>query len=537
MAHLATALLLRGNVIESLESRLLFAAPGVVGFTLINADTNRPVAGYQWLTDGATIDLAALPTRNLSIRANTRGRFRSVAFSMDDGALVATEDRKPFYIAGNTKRDVHPWTPAEGTHTLTATPYRRLLASGAAGTAGDVTFTVVDATVAPPPPGQTPAPVGAGVYRVVDPAGDIRSIGAAVHQARPGDVVLIEPGTYHETIDLRRSGTADAPITLAARTPGTVTLDGTGLPYVLGGTASHIRIQSLTINHCANDLATGAVRVASGWNLTDVVVQNTDGAGILVYGAGVTLTRVTAQSNGQQGVGGSNCSDVLLKDCITRNNNTGMADPVWKGSEHAIEINGKWFVDPLWEAGAGKWTRTRRVTLDGVQSYGNGGPGVWFDYENADVVVRNSSVHDNHSVRTEFEATGINIELTAGGTLLENNTVFDNPGGNIVLESSRNVTARGNTVRGSFVGLNDWFRGDAYTMRNITFTGNRFEETSVRTGGPGWSAASVRHKAIKFDENTYASAPLPVFRWGEVALATLHDVRDALGLEINGVVG
>jgi parallel beta-helix repeat protein len=524
-------------VIESLESRRLLAAPGVVGFTLMNADTNRPVPGYQVLADGATIDLAALPTRNLSIRANTRGRFRSVIFSMGDGAHVATEDRKPFYIAGNTKRDVHPWTPAEGTHTLTATPFRRPEAAGASGAAGDVTFTVVDTSVNPPPPDGLPAPVGAGVYRVVDPAGDLKTISAAVRQARPGDVVLIETGTYHETIDLRRSGTADAPITLAARTPGSVTLDGAGLPYVLGGTASHIRVRGLTVDRCANDLATGAVRVASNWSLTDVVVQNTDGAGILVYGNDVTLTRVTAQSNGQQGIGGSNCSDVLLKDCVTRNNNTGMDNPVWKDSEHAIEQDGQWFVDPLWEAGGGKWSRSRRVTLDGVESYGNGGPGVWFDYDNADVVVRNSTVRNNHPIRTQFEATGINIELTAGGTLLENNTVIDNPGGNIVLESSRNVTVRGNTVRGSFVALNDWFRGDAFTMRNVTFTGNRFEGASVHTGGPGWSAGSVRDKSITFDGNTYVSAPRPVFQWGEGAHATVQDVRDALGLEINGVVG
>jgi parallel beta-helix repeat protein len=459
-----------------------------------------------------------------------------VIFSLDEGAQVATEDRKPFYISGNTKRDVHPWTPAEGTHTLAATPFRRRMAAGTSGAAGDVTFTVVDTGGPVTPPVQPPPASDPVTYHVVDPAGELKTIGAAVRRARPGDVILIEPGTYRETLDLRRSGTAAAPITLAARTPGTVTLDGAGLPFVLGGTASHIRVQGLTIDHCANDLATGAVRVASGWSLTDVVVQNTDGAGILVYGDNVTLTRVTAQSNGQQGIGGSNCSDVLLKDCITRNNNTGMDDPVWKTSEHAIEQDGQWFVDPLWEAGAGKWTRTRRVTLDGVESYGNGGPGVWFDYDNADVVVRNSTVRNNHPIRTQFEATGINIELTAGGTLLENNTVFDNPGGNIVIESSRNVTARGNTIRGSYVALNDWFRGDAYTMRNVTFTGNRLEATTVQTGGPGWDASSVAAKGITFDQNTYVSPPRPVFRWGDVSLATLQDVRDVLGLEGNGVV-
>lgn len=498
----------------------------MVGFTLMNADTNRPVPGYRALPADATIDLAALPTRNLSIRANVRGRFRSAAFSLDDGAWVATDSGKPSR------------GPAAGTHTLTVTPFRGPQAAGAAGNAGTLAFTVIDTVATSPPPSSgPPAPVGGGVYHVVGPSGDLKTVNAAVRLARPGDVIVIEPGTYHETIDFRHSGTATAPITLAPRTPGTVTLDGAGLPYVHGGAASYIRVQDVTVDRCSNDLATGAVRVASGWGLTDVVVQNADGAGVLVYGNNVTLTRVTARSNGQQGIGGSNCSDVLLKDCVIRDNNTGTADPVWKGSEHAVEKDGRWYVDPLWEAGGGKWSRTRRVTIDGAESFGNGGPGVWFDYDNADVVVRNSNVHDNRYINDPVEASGINIELTAGGTLLENNTVADNPGGNIVLESSRNVTARGNTLRGSYVALNDWFRGESFTMRNVTFTGNRLEGTAVRTAGPGWGTASVGQKAITFDENVYVSAPRPVFRWGEVAHETLYAVREALGLEVNGVVG
>jgi hypothetical protein len=372
--------------------------------------------------------------------------------------------------------------------------------------------------------------------RVVDPAGPLRTIGEAARAARPGDVVLINPGTYLETIDLNRSGRPGAPITLAAATPGTVTISGLGLPYLLGGAASHVRVSGLVFDGCANAPATAAVRIGSGWEVTDVTVQNADGAGLIVYGSGVTLTRVTAQFDGQQGIAGAACADALLKDCVTRYNNAGKPDPVWKGTEHALEVGGLWFVDPLWEAGAGKWSRTRRVTLDGVQSYGNGGPGVWFDYDNHDVVVRNCAVYDNCPVRNDYEAPGINIELTAGGVLIENNVVADNPGGNIVLESSRNLTARGNTLRGSYVALNDWFRGDAYTMRDVTFTNNRMEDTFVQTGGPGWDAGSAVARAIVFDGNTYAGLAGPLFRWGEAAYATLAEVRDQLGLEAGGAV-
>jgi parallel beta-helix repeat protein len=514
---------------------LLAAGPRVVGFRLIDADADRPVRGMGALAQGAVLDLAALATRNLSIRADVRGRARSVVFDLDGGALAATEDRRPFYLAGNTRRDVHAWTPAVGTHTLTATPYRRRMGTGAAGAGLTLTFDVVDSAGAARGAYEVPAPVGAGVVRVVGGEG-FDTIGAAVRAARPGDVVLVEPGTYHETIEMRRSGTAEAPITLAARSPGTVTVNGSGLRFVLGGNASNVRVMGITFDGCANGLLSAAVRVGSGWELSDVVVQNADGAGVTVYGSGVRLVRVTAQHNGHQGIAGAGCSDVLVKDCVTRFNNTGLADPVWKGDEHAIEIGGRWFVDPLWEAGAGKWSSSRRVTLDRVESYGNGGPGVWFDYDNHDVVVRNCTVHDNRAVGADFGAAGINIELTAGGVLLENNTVSNNPGGNIVLESSRNVVARGNTVRDGDVQLNDWYRGDAYTMRNVTFTDNRIENGVVETGGPGWTKRSAAEKVITFDRNVYVAVEGPVFRWGGVAYGSLATVREELGMEEEGRV-
>ena len=371
----------------------------------------------------------------------------------------------------------------------------------------------------------------------VRPDGPLRSIAEAAGLARPGDTVLIHPGTYREVVDLRRSGRPGAPITLAAATPGTVTLNGDGLPFLLGGTARHVSVQGITFDGCSNELGSAAVRVGTGWRLADVVVQNADGAGVLVYGRGATLERVTAQNNGQQGIGGSGCSDVLVKDSVIRNNNRGTADPVWAGGENAIEIDGLWYVDPLWEAGGGKWSRTRRVTLDNVESYDNGGPGIWFDYRNRRAVVRNCIVRDARPVRNGYEAAGINIELTAGGTLIENTVCARNPGGNIVVESSRNVTARGNTLVDGDVALNDWPRGRAYRVRNVRFTNNHMTNAFVQTGGKGWDVRSGPRKRIVFDSNVYQGFDgEPVFRWAGREFRTIESVRSELGFEIGGAL-
>lgn len=97
------------------------AGQWATGFTLMDADTDRPIG---LLTDGATLNLATLPTRNLNVRAD----FASMAVGSVGFALNASysrvEDTLPYSLAGDTGGgNYKPWTPTPGSHTLTATPY------------------------------------------------------------------------------------------------------------------------------------------------------------------------------------------------------------------------------------------------------------------------------------------------------------------------------------------------------------------------------------------------------------------------------
>jgi hypothetical protein len=129
------------------------SAPGngmaVQSFTLINADTDKPIAGFDPLPNNATLNLARLPTRNLSIRVNTNPtKVGSVQFTLDD-AMLRVENTAPYAIAGdNGGTDYLPWTPALGTHTLIATPYSGSKATGTAGTPLTVSYTVTNGGVA-----------------------------------------------------------------------------------------------------------------------------------------------------------------------------------------------------------------------------------------------------------------------------------------------------------------------------------------------------------------------------------------------------
>jgi CubicO group peptidase (beta-lactamase class C family) len=120
-------------------------AQAVTSLTLVNADSNLDVGP---LSSGAVLDLSKLPPR-LNVRANTSpSTVGSVRFALDGNPNFRTESTAPYALAGDTAGDYWPWTPAVGAHSLTATPWTGAGATGAAGTAKTVTFTVTGSATA-----------------------------------------------------------------------------------------------------------------------------------------------------------------------------------------------------------------------------------------------------------------------------------------------------------------------------------------------------------------------------------------------------
>jgi hypothetical protein len=127
----------------------------VVSFTLINADTDRPIEGYDPLVNGTVINLSELPTRNLNIRANVAGTLQSVRFVLNRGK-PKVENVPPYAMAGDgsgfnkltgfnpTAGDYNPWTPDVGDYFLTATPCSKYEGRGEKGRSFRITLTVID---------------------------------------------------------------------------------------------------------------------------------------------------------------------------------------------------------------------------------------------------------------------------------------------------------------------------------------------------------------------------------------------------------
>jgi hypothetical protein len=122
------------------------STPRVVSYTLVNADSDLDL---QILSNCAILNLSTLPTRNLTIRANTSpATVGSVVFALS-GAQTSgrTENGAPYALFGdNGQGDYYPWAPQiqPGSYTLKATPYSGSNGGGTMGNFLTINFSVVN---------------------------------------------------------------------------------------------------------------------------------------------------------------------------------------------------------------------------------------------------------------------------------------------------------------------------------------------------------------------------------------------------------
>jgi hypothetical protein len=103
----------------------------VVSFTLVDAETGEALMTIQ---DGAIIDLGALPTDRLNIRADTDpSQVGSVQFSLNDNRNYRLENTLPYAMAGDIGETYNNWNPELGEHVLKATPFSARNATGTLG--------------------------------------------------------------------------------------------------------------------------------------------------------------------------------------------------------------------------------------------------------------------------------------------------------------------------------------------------------------------------------------------------------------------
>lgn len=117
----------------------------ITRFSLMNADTNKPIDGFDPLQQNTVINLSELPTRNLNIVAHTDPQVvGSVVFGLNDNPQHQVERDPPYALFSDKQGDLNPWTPAPRTYRVTATPYDGDYGTGVAGETATVSFAVID---------------------------------------------------------------------------------------------------------------------------------------------------------------------------------------------------------------------------------------------------------------------------------------------------------------------------------------------------------------------------------------------------------
>lgn len=320
-----------------------------------------------------------------------------------------------------------------------------------------------------------------------------QSIQAAVDLARPGDTVLLRPGVYHQSVQIRtdwitlrgsghsRWGTVLVPPASFPKTLCNRTFGPTGICVL----AKHVNVK------------TGAVITpVRGDTVTNLRVSGFPGNGVFGYGtSGLTVTRVVAVNDGDYGISRFASTKTLFADDTAIGNDeagfyvgdspdadTVVRDDLAVGNQFGIFVR-----------------HAREVLVTGNRLTGNcqgifvlddGQPG-----GAGNAIVVGNSVSRNNKFCAKHGETPVNLQgggillLGATRTLVTRNVVTGNSGkqinsGGIVVASAAALT-HGSAPNSDIIARNTAFRNHpADLVWDGTGTGVRFIANTCGTSIP-----------------------------------------------------
>ena len=319
-----------------------------------------------------------------------------------------------------------------------------------------------------------------------------QSIQAAVNRAHPGDTVLVKPGVYHQSVQIRKNG-----ITLrgsGAFSGGTVLVPPRSIPMTLcnqvaGPTGICILAKKI-------DVKTGAVITpVRNDTVTALLVKGFPGNGVFGYGTvGMRVTRVAAINNAEYGISRFESRDTLFAhDLATGSGEAGFyigdsphADTVVRdnnayGNLFGIFIRHARHILVKHNRLAGNCQGV--IVLDDGQPGGAGNT----------AIVGNSVVKNNKSCPASEDAPALQgggvLLLGATRSLVAHNGVFGNSGtqfnsGGIVVLSAQPVTKGSNPDFDTVAGNTAFRNHPADLIWDGTGTGVRFKANHCGTSNP-----------------------------------------------------
>lgn len=200
------------------------------------------------------------------------------------------------------------------------------------------------------------------------------------------------------------------------------------LPHAFFGDARDVLIEGLTVRQYAPPAQYGAIEGAAGhgWRVSDVTAEHNHSRG-LSLSPSMRVEGGRFNDNGQLGIGGVGDDAVIEDTEIARNNY----------AKHNL-----W-----WEAGGIKVSTSKRVTFRGNHVHDNFGTGVWFDWDNQEILISDNLVELNWLMGIQYEASQHGV-IRDNRVIRNDQSGYDEAwwGAEILVQNSREVEVLDNVV-------------------------------------------------------------------------------------------
>jgi nitrous oxidase accessory protein NosD len=372
-----------------------------------------------------------------------------------------------------------------------------------------------------------------------------KTVQKAAGLAKAGDVVTIRAGTYTGLVYVKNSGATGSPIVFQADQCGQAIFTGnTGIyPQAFASWGNNVCLPKFPVQHDVtlsgltfkntNNGPVGkysAVLFATdNWRINDVLIDGAADLEVNVRGSGVIIEQSTfmhGTSHSLVGCGGN----TIVRNVINAYNVSAAAA---KACGNSCSI---------------KFLFTDHMLVDNIESYGNNGPGWWFDAKNKNFTVQNSYFHNNTGI-------GLFDEISDGPGLIQGNT-FDHNEMDLGIAESQNVTVINNVFNGGsrvpfeFRTMTNRCQVSSggtctkyYWLKNLTIHNNKVKawthvliHNGAVSNNPRWASPPFQTLNIQMDYNTYwpTTSSLWILWQDEPSIKSFNAFQSTLGVEAHG---